>query len=350
MKRIDVICNDGSPLGVSEKSIYGEDGRTGIGGAELFLLTLCRAWHDAGHRVRLYNNPNFPNGSVFPQHNIDAFRPDRPDDDRDAVIVFRSPNHRLTPKTKGLKVWLSCDQMTVGSFRAFSKKVDKIVTISQHHADHFLAAYEIEDTVIIDIPVRIWEYENVKVTRVPYRCIFNHMPDRGIMQLHAAWAKIVKEVPEASLVITSDWRLWNPAMGDNAIRQYRRLYATLPNVTYAGAINRRALIRHQLKSQLELYPSVYHELFGIATAENQVAGCYPITSKLGATETTNMGALINGDANSPEFNKKFTNTAIDLLRNQEELKEKSIEVQRLAKERFSLKKILKEWDERVFND
>ena len=38
-KVVHIITNDGSPIGVSEASIYGQDGRYGCGGAELALLT-----------------------------------------------------------------------------------------------------------------------------------------------------------------------------------------------------------------------------------------------------------------------------------------------------------------------
>jgi len=69
---IDIITNDGSPLEVTESSITGEDGRKGVGGAELALLTMCRAWHEAGHDVTLYNNPK--NGeSIFKQRKIEEF-------------------------------------------------------------------------------------------------------------------------------------------------------------------------------------------------------------------------------------------------------------------------------------
>ena len=40
--KIEILCRDGSPLGVTEKSINGDDGRLGVGGAELALLTLCK--------------------------------------------------------------------------------------------------------------------------------------------------------------------------------------------------------------------------------------------------------------------------------------------------------------------
>ena len=54
---IDILCNDGSPLGTHYSDIYGENGRIGLGGAELALHTLCDGWTEVGHRVRLYNNP-----------------------------------------------------------------------------------------------------------------------------------------------------------------------------------------------------------------------------------------------------------------------------------------------------
>jgi len=62
-------------------------------------------------------------------------------------------------------------------------------------------------------------------------------------------------------------------------------------------------------------------------------------------KTTNMGTIIPGVATSPEFNKKFVKTAIEMLRNQEELAEKAKALQIKAKERFGLNRILEEWDE-----
>ena len=346
--KIDILANDGSPLGVTEASIFGEDGRMGVGGAELFMLTICRAWHEAGHDVTLYNSPIYPNSSVFNQLPIDFFDPE---DERDAVIVWRSPNARITPETVGLKVWLSCDQHTIGDFKAFASKVDKIVTISPHHADHFAKFYNIHDTITIDIPVRIWEYEEQEqIKKVPYRCLFNHIPDRGVMELRPAWAEIVRDCPEASLVITSDQRLWDANISADINRAKKYSYARIPGVTYLGAVNRRELIQHQLQAQLNLYGSIYNELFCISVAENQVAGCLPITNDLGALETTNMGIILPGNSQNPEWRELFVKTTLEMLLNQDKLKEEAECVRKLAKERFSLEKILKIWDEEIFND
>lgn len=344
MKKIDCLANDGSPLGVSEASIFGQDGRMGVGGAELAILTLLKGWHDAGHDVTFYNDPSTPNGSCFEQRPISSFRGN---DDRDVLIIFRSPNERSIG-AKGLKVWFSCDQYTVGDFRAFAPTVNKIVTISPFHSKYFAQMYGINDTVSIDLPVRTWEYEGRDIVKVPHRCIFTSMPDRGLMPLNAAWHRIVEQVPDASLVITSDWRLWTSWASEEQTREYRMAFARQPNVIYRGAINRNQLIDDQLKAELHLYPCVYDELFCISVAESQVAGAYPITSAVGAVETTNMGTKISGNPYDPAWINSFVETVVSILQQPNATKELIDSVKTRAKHRFSLDTVLKQWDEKVF--
>src|SRR4030042_2068724 len=131
--KIEILCSDGSPLGVTEGTIWGDRFRVGLGGAELALLTMCGLWHDAGHEVVLYNNPWTQGDSRFDQRPTASFNPN---DSRDVLIVFRSPNDRAIP-AKGLRVWWSCDQYTVGNFKHFSSFMDKIVCISPFHANYF---------------------------------------------------------------------------------------------------------------------------------------------------------------------------------------------------------------------
>jgi len=341
--KLDIICNDGSPLGVTLKSLYGEDGRIGVGGAENALLTMCEGWHKAGHEITLYNSPNVADGSPFPQRGIDDFRPE---DERDYLIIFRSPNHRANG-AKGKKIWWSTDQATVGDFKAFSYGMDKIVTISKFHSDHFKNIYGITNTVSIDLPVRTWEYKD-EVQKVPKQCLFSSVPDRGLMPLHAAWARIVRDVPDANLVITSDWRLWSPHIDEGAVRQYRLAFAHQPNVTYLSAVNRKRLVEEQMKSAMHLYPGVYDELFCISVAESQVAGAFPITSNYGALGSTNMGMVISGNPTDPKWIEVFVAKAAELL-NDNKLIDRQKRIRNLAMKRFSLDKILEQWAEKVFN-
>lgn len=335
--KIDIIVNDGSPLGVTEQSIHGLDGRVGVGGAELAILTLCRAWHDAGHIVTLYNNPQIPHGSVFNQKPLSLFAPQ---DDRDILLIFRSPNSRIE-NARGKKIWFSTDQYTIGSFKEFSEKVDKIVTISPFHARYFENVYGINGTYTIDLPVRIWEYDR-NVEKKKNSLIFCSVPDRGLHVLAEVYDRLLVAIPDLSLTITSDYRLWGMAGALNG-QHVQRFYGK-KNVKFLGAVSREQLIQCQLEADIHAYPCTYDELFCYAVAESQVAGAYPVTSSVGALETTNMGAMVGGNVNSKEWKDKFVETIVYLLQHRQEIDEHRERVQKMARERFSMDRILKQWD------
>lgn len=343
--KLDVLCNDGSPLGIIPSDVYGEGDRIGIGGAELALMTLCQAWAEQGHKVRLYNNPRRQEPSLFTQHPIDTFIPQ---EDRDILIIFRSPNHRIGD-AKGKKVWWSCDQYTVGSFEKFARKVDKIVTISPFHAQYFKDTYQIEDTITIDLPVRIQDYkldEDAQECKVPNRLIYCSVPDRGLSVLAQAYPRIKQEIPDASLVITSDYRLWGLPNPQN--EQFLRKFMGMDGVKFLGALPRRKMVDEQMKAQVQAYPCTYNELFAIANAECQVAGALPVTTTTGALRTTNMGVQVEGDPTSPHWVKTFADVVISTLLDKE-LKIKQEEVRSRAISRFDIYRILGEWD-KVFTD
>lgn len=342
--RIDILTNDGSPIGVTEDSIFGKDGRIGTGGAELALLTLCRGWHDAGHEVILYNDGD-TNGSVFEHRRMDDFSPGAP---RDILIIFRSPNTRIRDGANGLKCWFSCDQRTIGNFAEFAGHVDKIVTISPFHKQYFVDMYGIYNSVAIDLPVRTWEYD-LETKKIPYKCIWNSIPDRGALELAQVWRRVVEKFPEANLTITSDWRLWTPYATSQLLTPYRDAFANIPNVQYLGAITRTELIKHELEAQIHINSNVYEELFCIAIAETQVAGAYPVSSTMGALRTTNMGKAIEGNPRDASWQEECANYIVELLENKKRLKRLANKNQHEAIHRFSLENILKQWNERVFN-
>jgi glycosyltransferase involved in cell wall biosynthesis len=342
-RKIHVLARDGSPLGVTEKTMRGEDGRMGVGGAELAILTLCSAWQFYGNDVTFYNDPKEIGASSFRQLPLADFNPH---EDRDILIIFRSPNP-LASISKGKKIWFSCDSYTIDDFRAFRGQVEKVVCISPHHANYFKAMYGIMDAIPIDLPVRTWEYQK-KVEKVSKRCIFTSIPDRGVMELHAAWPRIYKEVPEASLVITSDWRLWVDWASEEQIRSFKHSYSLQPNVTYRGAIPRHELVQIQQSAELHLYPCIFEEQFCISVAESQVAGVFPITSDMGALKTTNMGIKLNGNPQDAGWQDIFVTKAIELLTDKQ-LSQKQEWLREIAKRRFSIEKVLEQWEQKVFS-
>jgi glycosyltransferase involved in cell wall biosynthesis len=288
---------------------------------------MCELWAAAGHDVNLYNNPRSYEQSQFHQSNIQDFNGA---EDRDVLIVFRSPTLKVDG-AKGKKIWWSTDQFTIGSFKEFAPHVDKIVTISPFHAEYFKSEYGIENTITIDLPVRTWEYEQ-NIPKVPHRCIFTSVPDRGLGELLSMWPKILAEVPGASLVVTSDYRLWGvPFAGtERYITQAMRI----PGVTMLGAVKRPRLVEEQLRAEVFSYPCCYMELACYAVMEAQVAGAFPITYDIGALNTSNMGWF----ASKGDFVEKVVHALTSPM------DEYRSNVRSLSRARFSPERILKEWD------
>lgn len=334
--KIHILTNDGSPLHVTLDDLHGKTERIGVGGSEYALLTLAEAWHHAGHDVTLYNNPISRGSSPFKQYPIDTFLPK---ENRDILIIFRSPNKRIKDAV-GLKIWWSCDQYTIGDFSKFSQEVDKIVTISPHHAKHFADIYGISNTTVIDLPVRIWEYTE-PVEKIQNRLIYCSVPDRGLSILAKAYPEIKAQVPDLTLTITADYRLWGTGFAGN--EDYVRRFMGMDGVRFLGAIPRAELVKEQKMAQIQAYPCIYEELFCYAVAECQVAGALPIVSDAGAIETTNMGIHITGDPRSDIWRKVFVESIVQTLRDPS-LGHKQMEVMTKARDRFSLEKILGEWD------
>ena len=337
--KIEILCGGGSPDGVHLSDIHGKNGRVGVGGAELALLTLCEGWHRAGHEVILYNNPK-RNDGIFEQRPVDDFeRVEK----TGVVIFFREP----TPKVVNVKVkkfFFSCDQYTIGEFSHFAKFVDKVITISPHHSKYFQERYGIENSIPIDLPVRDWEYEQ-EVEKVPNRLIFTSVPDRGLEYVAKTFPKIKEQIPDATLVVTSDYRLWGSVSPSNS--QYIQMFMRMDGVEFLGAVPRERLIQEQMKAQIHYYPCSYEELFCIAVAESMVASTLPITTPIGALETTNMGVIIDGNAADSITQQMFVQTTIEMLRDPN-LCGMQNKVKEMALQRFGIDNIMKQWDEKVF--
>lgn len=339
--KIDIITTDGSPLGVTSRTLWGDNFRIGLGGSEYALITLCEEWTKVGYDVTLYNDPFEPNASPFKQLKRSDFAPQQ---DRDILIVFRSPSAKAIP-AKGLKVWWSCDQKTIGDFAGYAKYMDKIVCISDCHSRYFAANYGITNTIVIDIPIRLQDFEGLKFERIKNRLIFTSVPARGLDNMWRIYPLIQKAVPEAEMIITADYRLWGVAPSNE---QFRVKWMHRNNVNYMGAISRGHLIEEQMKADLLVYPCNYEELFCVAVAEAQCLGAYPVTSDSGALEKTNMGTIVYGNSDNSACDSQFADTVIALLQDRKVLEIKRAENKLKARLRFAPENILAQWDTKVF--
>jgi len=342
--KIDLIANDGSPIGVTPPDI---DGR-GVGGAELAMMTLMQVLAKRGHKVRVHNHNDpraHPEWDGVQYLSLQAYNDRTP---RDVLIIFRSPNarfHRGQMPLETRKIWWSTDQFTVGDFAKFSEEVDYVVTISPFHTNYHFQRYAIplDKMGHIDLGVRTWEYDD-DVGKIPGRLIFCSIPDRGLPILHAAWPLIKRDAPHASLVITSDYTLWGSGPGN---QKHRLDWAGAEGVTFRGKVPRSELVVLQRQAEIMSYPSLYEELFCISAAECQVSGALPVTTDMGALTTTNeFGIIIPGNPKTPSWVNNFADRIVNLLTNEHEyLLNRQASMILGAKRRFDWDVIAERWEE-----
>ena len=345
---IDFLCTDdgGSPLRVTMNSLWGRDGRTGIGGSELAMLTLCELWTKKGYRLRLYNNPTQQGVSEFEQLPISAFNPK---DSRDVLIIFRVPN-RVALGAKGMKVFLSFDQFTSHPFVPFVNKVDKVVGISEYHSEHFKQNYDFHDMIVIDLPLRVDDFNDIDVEKIPNRLIYTSVPERGLLNIPAMWPQIRERVPDATLRVTSDYRLWG--FNHPANEKYFTHFIGMDGIVYPprSALLRKDYLKEICKADMLLYPHQADnpELFCVSMAEAQYAGAYPVSSDIGAMKTTNMGTIISGDPETMLWRVQCVNKVVELLTDKDKLLTKQSDVFKKAFDRFHPDTVLSAWEDKVF--
>lgn len=337
---VDLYCNDGSPIGVNPPDIYD----WGVGGAELAMMTWAETMAKRGHDIRIYNDGGgaWDGVEYLPRQSF------KPNAVRDVFILYRSPAPHTRIVKAGVRLFWSCDQYTVGNYqRDVFPFVDKVICISPYHVNYHRQHYGVEDGKIghIDLGVRLQDYDT-KVERIPGRCIFCSIPDRGLATLRRLWPKIRERVPDASLVITSDYRLWGKQHPPNN-HQHRMEWLHEKDVVFLGKIPRGQLVQEQLRASCQPYPmtpnpNAVEELFCISAAECQVSGAVPVTTAFGALETTNeWGVIIDGMPVGKIFDEAFVGAVIDALTLDEATRARNAAA---ARARFDWDRICGQWE------
>lgn len=104
--------------------------------------------------------------------------------------------------------------------------------------------------------------------KIPKQCLYASSPDRGLDTLAIIWPEIVKEHPDAQLIVTYGGRL------------------DAPNTTCVGSITEDQMDRLYSTSDIWLHPCNGGELYGISGVKAQAAGAIPVYFPVMALQET----------------------------------------------------------------
>jgi len=174
---------------------------------------------------------------------------------------------------------------------------------------------------VLSPPVDLDDYARVGEGRDRV-LLYCSVPDRGLYYLKDLFPAIRRRVPDAILVITSDFSLWGREPAKDA---FMRFFENQPGIEYLGHVDRPRLVAEQLRARVLAYPCVFPEGFCIAAAECMAAGTVPVTTNGFALTTTvgPAGVLIDGRPRSWFYRRRFVNAVVALLTDDEYWRERS---------------------------
>jgi glycosyltransferase involved in cell wall biosynthesis len=122
---------------------------------------------------------------------------------------------------------------------------------------------------------------------------------RGLECLLDMWDReggILAQVPDATLDVYYGWESWVGLQGeDDFYLRMEKRFAELADkgVTVHGRVSHEQLAKAMLETQVWAYPTEFTEIHCITALKAQEAGCYPVTTNVGAlNETVQSGTKI----------------------------------------------------------
>lgn len=271
-------------------------------------------------------------------------------DSTDVTLVFREVIDPSSLLDGTIKIWWTCDQYVdeklIERVRKCVGGYDLIFAISEYHRQYLIELGAPPERVkVINLGIDKEDYE-IPSDKVRNRLIYCSQPDRGLKYLAPIYERIAMEVPDVSLVITSDKTLWG--LADPGNQDERKLFKDLPGVKFVGNIPRKQLIKYQKSSEIMAYPCDYNELFCISAIECQAAGCAIVSTDIAAMSETvpvgYVGNLLHGHPADQQYHAEFAQYIISLLTDQRgTLETFQRQARRRALQLYTWKDLVYEW-------
>lgn len=161
--------------------------------------------------------------------------------------------------------------------------------------------------------------------KIGHKFIYSSSPDRGLGRLLGMWPAIRDEIPDAELHVyygfdnLRAWHALRPALGELGkmvqvdYLEHRLDDLRASGVHHHGRVGQPDLARAFMESLLWLYPTSFCETSCITALEAQAAGCWPVTSRIGALpETVRAGTLVD-DPQEAAYDKIFVRKVVEYV-------------------------------------
>ena len=264
----------------------------GVGGAEYSLILLAQELGARGHKVKVVNDPG---GHAGKQGDVtyESIKTWNSLEGCDIAVVWRNTYWEKPINCDRLTLF-SCDQITDSQWHRLVDRLDRFFCISEYHRHYVTSRQGIphQITRVVELGCNWPDYQN-EVAEVPGRMIYCSVPDRGLEKLLQMWPAIHEQVTDATLVITSDYRLWGVPYTGNERYQSQAAQLEHLGVYFLGKVPRDELVNLQMSSVVQPYPNSYEECFCISMVECMAARCLPVTTSVGAiTEKAQHGGFV----------------------------------------------------------
>ena len=342
-KRLVIYCHAGFETWGPEKV------ETGVGGSEEAVIHMSRHLSDLGWSVEVYceREQSQKYGNVW-------WKPFWMFDRRkhcDVFIAWRSPAYvNFSPPDSLCVLWLH-DKAKISDYPLkVINRVDRIFVLSKHHRDD-LPEIPDEKFYVTRNGIEAGQFYGGAENN-PRKFIYASSPDRGLdTLLFSGWKTIAGRLPEAELDVYYGFtRNYDKLAEDDPER--RRFKENilhemdeLPRVRYHGRVGHQELAAAFLQSGFWLYPTYFNEISCITAMKAQAAGCWPVTTDLGALpETVLEGTRVSGDIHDPGVMEQWIQAvfhAVDTV-----TREDRDRMRKKALETFSWSSLAVQWDEK----